>query len=317
MDLSTMEAMLRLEDAWYTKGEYLSRNSKDLVVPKHENGDPCPSAACVDVRFRRDMIQWYYHVYDHCKFNRETVETIASYLDRFCWKSSPIKDRKNFQLCAITCLYIAVKIHESDAMHPRTLTKLSRDTYTEQNITDMEITILSTLNWKLNPPTSLAFVRQMFQLLIEMVDIIMDEGTERSLFEVIRIQTEIATIEYNLITIKSSVIAFCAILNSFEIIKRENNLPCHTPLQRVRSYLSETIGISCSDPTVCFVKRQLYNTTMAKLHPTSIICRDSTLYSHHPTLHHIKELQDNSIMNDSNDHKGSSTSPRCSMKANK
>jgi hypothetical protein len=60
---------------------------------------------------------------------------------------------------------MAVKIHEPEAMDPDTVSTLSRGTYSAHDIENMELQILKALEWRVNPPTSVSFARQLLALL--------------------------------------------------------------------------------------------------------------------------------------------------------
>ena len=83
-----------------------------------------------------------------------------------------MKDRVHFQLIVMTCFYMATKIHNDNSnnllLHPTTISQLSASSHchSPEAITAMEIHILSQLQWKMNPPTSLSFVRSLLGVLL-------------------------------------------------------------------------------------------------------------------------------------------------------
>lgn len=72
--------------------------------------------------------------------------------------------RDDFQLYAMTCLYLTIKLMEP---YPRklglaALVDMSRGFYTEEDIAETEIKIAMALKWHLHPPTASSFCREFF-----------------------------------------------------------------------------------------------------------------------------------------------------------
>jgi hypothetical protein len=202
--ISTVEVMIMQEKA-YLASDYLHQSMPE-VSPF--NG---PQSSTVDVDCRIKMSEWCYQVVDFCKFNRETVGIAMNFLDRYLCTpvgSAALNDRKVFQLASMTCLYTAIKTVEPEAMEPKIVAGLSRGTYTEQQVTDMELSILKAIQWRMNPPTALAFVHHFFAL--------MDIDVDDSVFEMAKFQTELAVNEYSFIGVAPSCIAFAAIANAMQ-----------------------------------------------------------------------------------------------------
>jgi len=201
--LETITAMRRQEDTSYQTGDFLSLIRDSLLLD-------------VDADCRTKMAEWCFQVTEFCQFSKESAEIAINYLDRFLLADqSALQDRAVFQLAAMTCLYMAVKIHEPEAMCPTTVSTLSRNTYTPQDIESMERQILSALKWRVNPPTSVSFVRQMLLLL---PDGLLTTRQRTTMEEIATLQTELAVGDYNLITVKPSTIAYCSVVNALESV---------------------------------------------------------------------------------------------------
>jgi hypothetical protein len=125
-----------------------------------------------DYRFwRSQMYDWSCLVCDTFSIDREVAAVSFSILDRYVAKEdaeskNPIT-RSDFQLFSMTSLYLAIKILEP---YPRklgveALVDMSRGFYSKEDITSTENDILTSLNWLVNPPTSLAFSRLYWELL--------------------------------------------------------------------------------------------------------------------------------------------------------
>jgi len=108
---------------------------------------------------REDMCKWAFEVVDSYSMNRESVFLAFSYLDRYAVRVESISS-ENYVLACMTCLYISVKV-----MFPKKkpllswFVEMSRRAFTRQDFISMELDILHTLDWKINPPTPMTFLR--------------------------------------------------------------------------------------------------------------------------------------------------------------
>jgi hypothetical protein len=248
---STVQAMRRQEETTYWNRESLYQSEPDRVFA---NG-PIHDDAVVDIDCRSKMATWCYQVIDFCKFNRETASIAMNYLDRYMLTEQGATvwaDRKLFQLAAMTCLYTAVKIHEPEAMDPTLVSTLSRGAYSTTEVEAMEVTILSALQWRMNPPTALAFVRQFLELIP--VDVV-GQGSRETVHDITKFQTELAVTEHDFVTVKASTIAFGSLMNSLESLQLDDKV-----LGYIGYILCQSIGIDRSDEDVLTVQNALYNT---------------------------------------------------------
>jgi hypothetical protein len=162
-----------------------------------------------------------------------------SYLDRFMLSQphgiEALQSRNTYQLAAMTTLYMAIKIHERQAMSPDVISQLSQGTYSPQQVEAMEAKILAALDWRMNPPTITSFSREL------LATITVDELTPREhevAIELARMQSEVATAAYHLIATPRSVIALAAVTNALEslgTIKR-------TTLHQMRQTMERALG---------------------------------------------------------------------------
>jgi hypothetical protein len=173
------------------------------------------AAKPVDEDCRVKMCEWCYQVVDFCKFRRETVGIGMSYLDRYLCSDAGKKalgDRKEYQLVAMTCLYIAIKLHEPLEMETSLLADLSRGCYTEMEFANMEKTILEALLWRVSGPTPLAFAQHYMMFIHESVH----TSVVTAIWDYARYQTELAIADHAFVKIKPSVVGMAAVLNAME-----------------------------------------------------------------------------------------------------
>lgn len=138
-----------------------------------------------------------------------------SYLDRYMCSNKGKKalgDRKEYQLVAMTCLYIAIKLHEPLEMETSLLADLSRGCYTEMEFASMEQSILEAIDWRVSGPTPLAFVLHYLAFLPDVVPSTVVEA----IFDYARYQTELGIADHSFVRSKPSVVGMAALLNAME-----------------------------------------------------------------------------------------------------
>jgi len=197
--------MLIQEENEYSCFDYLAAN--EAIRRK--------AAKPVDADCRVKMCEWCYQVVDFCKFRRETVGIGMSYLDRYmCSKKGKkaLGDRKEYQLVAMTCLYIAIKLHEPLEMETSLLADLSRGCYTEMEFANMEKFILEAIEWRVSGPTPLAFVLHYISFLPDIIS----SSVVEAIFDYARYQTELAIGDHYFVKSKPSVVGMAALLNALE-----------------------------------------------------------------------------------------------------
>jgi len=187
----------------YFSGTHASRSGTSSTI-KESQQDP-------DVRCRSKMCQWCYTVVEYYNFNRETAEISMSCFDRFLATSQGrdyLLDQYDFQLASITCLYIAIKVHEPIELGMKTICELSRGKYDVAQISRMEKEILISLQWKVNPPTIESFAQHYLMLLPSSLP----APARDLLLDATQYLSELSTVDYDLfISYKPSIIGLAII----------------------------------------------------------------------------------------------------------
>lgn len=169
----------------------------------------------VGMESRGRMLSFFYDLCDKIGSSKETVEIALSHLDRFLAHPSygvrALKNKKYFQLASTTCIYVAVKMHEQQAITPSLLADLSHGIFTAEDVEDMEVVLAQALGWRLNPPTSLDLARQYLDLLPKKL---VTRATKRKLYDLARHQTEFALQDAALFSEKKSLVAYVAVQNA-------------------------------------------------------------------------------------------------------
>jgi hypothetical protein len=210
-DLSDRFCVMRKqEDSIYMKSDYLSQlNSIYLLNPL----DNIP----IDKECRYKMAMWFFQVVEYCDFNKEIASISMSYLDRFLSTKEGtlvLYDRRDFQLAAMVCLELAVKMNEPKELDMNVLSELSKGSYSLIELTKMEKNILSALNWRMCPLTASSFVSYLLELLPHNVPFSVKEKIEHFTW----LQIELSIKDYCFVVYKPSIIALASIFNAIDLL---------------------------------------------------------------------------------------------------
>jgi lipoyl(octanoyl) transferase len=204
-----------------------------------ETSEAEPNKGNIDETWRQRVCEWSFNVVDEFGFDREVVSIAVNYLDRYVAKKaseSEIISPLLFQRVAVTALYLAIKLHgEIDpAIGPRrklriaTFVRLNGGRFSVDTLEVKEQKLLSSLNWKVNPPTTVTFVAVMLRLLPKWSTCgrnnVPREQIASHIFTSARCLTELS-VGYSTFTFKfkPSVIAYACILCALDV---STPLPC-------------------------------------------------------------------------------------------
>jgi hypothetical protein len=208
--LATIDVMRRQEETAYTVRDYLSQ------LPASSTLD-CP----VDGACRMVMHKWCNEIVQFCHYSRETVEIAMNCLDRFMATKDGydiLLDRSQYQLAVMTSLYTAVKIHEHEAMDPKLVSSLSRGAHSAEAVEAMESRMLKAIQWRVNPPTAMSFVRKILDLVPEHL---LFESERQTVIELTQFQIELAMDQFEFCMLPASSIAVASLLNAIESVSSD------------------------------------------------------------------------------------------------
>jgi len=261
--MSPIATMLYQEETYYRQYDNLVLQcDKGEEYHRQTNVGPI----LIDADYRNQMISWCFEIIDFCKFDREIVGIAASYLDRFM--KNPVAanaklDVEDFQLTTVTCLYTAMKIHAPAALSLEQVTNLSRGLYSESQIKAKEMEVLAAIGWRMNPPTAMAFVRELLDLIPEQHEL--EEQTTDLVYNLAKLQTERAIADSTFIPVRPSVIAYCSILNA---------LNAHCPdtkiVQQTDQSISQAANVDGNDSFIIQLQNRLYHTASQKDQPVKM-----------------------------------------------
>ena len=114
-------------------------------------------------RMRGVLVDWLVEVHWKFKLYPETLFLTTNLLDRFLSVKSNIA-RSQLQLVGVTCLLIAAKYEDIYAPEIKDIVHICDKTYKKEEILNMEVLILNTLNFKITSPSSLLFLLRMAKI---------------------------------------------------------------------------------------------------------------------------------------------------------
>jgi hypothetical protein len=152
-------------------------------------------------------------VIDHCSLKRESVAVAAFFLDLSAAKGL-VLTRRDFQLVAMTSLMLSIKLYDSTLVKLDSMVKLGRGLFSEEDVVNMELSMLKAMNWQCHPPTPVCFMRQFLRLLPRDTAPV----ARYMIVEVTRFISEISTCLQKFLTVVPSTMAYASILIAMERI---------------------------------------------------------------------------------------------------
>lgn len=105
------------------------------------------------------LVDWIIEMTTKLRTSGETVHLAVSILDRYL-ALSDITERPTLHLAAITAIFLAYKYEEIYALEVKDCIRLTRRKFSRQKILDMEVEILSTLEFSLTVSTPYKFLKR-------------------------------------------------------------------------------------------------------------------------------------------------------------
>jgi hypothetical protein len=182
-------------------------------------------------------------VVDHFDMNREVVSIAMSHLDRFLDSYTGEVDKNLFQLLAMTCLYLSIKLNEykhllipGSTSSMGTILKLSRGVFTLGQMEKMEYEVLQLLRWHVHPPTPQLFVKHfLFFLSVEAQEV----------HDLTQFMIELSVMDYFFVSFKPSEVAVASLLNALERLDPASTSRLHL------SFLSQFVDIHSPNVIAC------------------------------------------------------------------
>ncbi|XP_034927874.1 G2/mitotic-specific cyclin C13-1 [Populus alba] len=165
----------------------------------------------VSGNMREILVDWLVEVAEEYRLVSDTLYLTVSYIDRFL--SSQALSRNNLQLLGVSCMLIASKYEEISPPQVESFCHITDNTYTKDQVLDMEKQVLKSLNYEMGAPTTINFLRILLKAA--------QENCESSdlQFELLSCYlAELSLLEYGCMRFLPSMIAASAVfLSSFTI----------------------------------------------------------------------------------------------------
>ncbi|KAF5838234.1 A-type cyclin [Dunaliella salina] len=116
----------------------------------------------VNAKMRAILVDWLVEVAEEYKLCADTLYLSVNYIDRFL-SIHPVQ-RSNLQLVGIACMWIASKFEEIYPPNVNDFCYITDNTYTKEQMVDMEELVLKKLKYELTVPTSKTFLRRLLQV---------------------------------------------------------------------------------------------------------------------------------------------------------
>merc|ERR1719219_866169 len=193
----------QLETIHDVREDYLNKSTGTTILPK----------------MRTVLVDWLIQVHSQFNLLQETLYLTVAILDRFLQDSACKIERKQLQLVGVAAMFIASKYEEMYAPEIGDFVYITDRAYTEPQIREMEMKILSTLSFDLGRPLPLHFLRRNSKA-----------GNVDALTHTLaKYAMELTLVDYKMAHIKPSVIAAAALALSLKVLEDRNRMEEEKP----------------------------------------------------------------------------------------
>jgi len=260
----------------YQRSDYLANEWQEKLLRKNRSSLEC-TARCspqsvmssqnaqsgISTIWRERICEWQYGVVDRFDIEREVVFYSTYYLDQYL--SVCYVDEKLFQLVAMTCFYLAIKLHSPKKLGIQCIASMGRGVIHEDHIAAMELSIMQNLDWYLHPPTPLAFIRNIFPLISD----------KHEAQEFCQFLSELSVCAYPFVYTKPSSIAIAAILIAIDRFQlgNETRVSCRELLEELELDIYAPDVSQC-----CNLLTRIYRLAAPELESSN--CCDTNISAH-------------------------------------
>lgn len=164
----------------------------------------------INERMRAILIDWLTEVHMKYRLKPETMYICVVLIDRYL-ELKPTK-RTRLQLVGVTAMFIACKYEEIYPPELKDFVYITDKAYVKQDVLDMEIDMLKTLNYSITFPTIWRFLETFKRRL----------GLDRKTFNMGYFLSDLMLINYKILKFKMSEIAAAAVLIATRIYRKYN-----------------------------------------------------------------------------------------------
>jgi len=162
----------------------------------------------INGKMRAILVDWLVEVHLKYKMRWETLFLAISVVDRYL-SVRPIL-RKNLQLIGVVAMFIAAKYEEIDPPKAQEFAYITDHTYTKKEIINMEVRVLTALDFKISAPTPAHFIDRWHKV----------NGSDAVQKALVQYILEVSLLDLRSLQFVPSALAGAAILLSNETLRR-------------------------------------------------------------------------------------------------
>jgi len=181
----------------------------------------------VNAKMRAILVDWLVEVAEEYKLCADTLYLTVSYIDRFL--SLHVVQRSHLQLVGVACMWVASKYEEIYPPNVSDFCYITDNTYTREQMVNMEETILKKLGYELTVPTAKTFLRRLLQVC----------NPDEHLHFLSNYLTELSLLDHTMMRYLPSEIAAASVYLANLMLKRQ---PWDGTLQHYSTYCPQDIS---------------------------------------------------------------------------
>ncbi|PNY06382.1 cyclin a-like protein [Trifolium pratense] len=161
----------------------------------------------IDPKWRGICIDWVVSIVDYFNLLPDTLYLAVSCIDRFL-SFKPVS-RDQLQLLCVSSMFIASKYEDTFPPNVENFWRATNNQYSKEEILEMEIDILKTLNFDMGNPTIKTFLRQDWQICLAFIEIACEKNNDLRLqFEFLNdYLAELSLLDYDCLMFLPSLVA--------------------------------------------------------------------------------------------------------------
>jgi hypothetical protein len=210
--------------------EYLRYKEHEMAIPpRYLDGQ-----SDITPKMRSILVDWLVQVHKRFRLQSETLYLTVTIMDRYLYSSTNVS-KNDMQLIGVTAMMIACKYEEIYSPEIDDFVYICDNAYKADEILMKELEIFAALDYNLGFPMSIQFLRRYSKTGYEIVD-----GTQHALAKYC---LELSLMDYDLCTLKPSVLAAAALKLSMEVLAGEK---WNTVLEHYSEYSCEELEYAVS-----------------------------------------------------------------------
>lgn len=189
-------AHLRCLESKYAIQEMYLQGKKGVILPK----------------MRAVLVDWMVEVHQQFTLLQETLYLSVAILDRYMQKAAEFVPRKKLQLVGVTAIFIAAKYEEMYAPEIGDFVYITDNAYSESQLREQEIDMIKQLDFSLERPLPLHFLRRFSKV----------AQVDTTIHNLAKYIMELTLVEYKYCHVAPSKIAAASLAVSMMVYEGDN-----------------------------------------------------------------------------------------------